>query len=189
MASTGVTASRCSRSGQAAAALVGKPEHNGSVRSDSGGSSALWLVASALVLGATVIAISIVAMQGHRPPSSAATRAQGSVLTAQQAIALVRPGPQDGVTRSAAKLTTWDEALTTGSPGASVPGSPEAVAARVWVVAFSVKHLRPLGLTKTADHWIAFVVDQKTGSNPAIMSGPETWPPFFDSFPKLSPGR
>jgi hypothetical protein len=115
------------------------------------------------------------------------TRAHPSVMTAQQAIALVMPPPQDGVTKSAAKLTTWEKALETGSPGASVPGSPEPLAARVWVVAFSVKYLPPWGLTRTPpDHWVAYVVDQKTGSNPEVMSGPATWPPFFDSLHDVS---
>jgi hypothetical protein len=116
-------------------------------------------------------------------PSSPSHRA---VTTAQQAIALVRPGPQYGVTRSAAKLTTWEEALAAGSPGASVPGSPEPLGARVWVVAFSVKHWTHLGPNAQPDHWVAYVVDQKTGNNPEIMSGPATWPPFFDALHNLS---
>ena len=116
-----------------------------------------------------------------------ASRSEVGVMTAQQAIELVRPGPQYGVTRSAAKLTTWGAALAASSPGASVPGSPEALTSKVWVVAFSVKYWPPFGLTvRPPDHWVAYVLDEKTGSNPESMSGPATWPPFFDSLRDLS---
>jgi hypothetical protein len=135
-----------------------------------------------LIALAATTAVGIAAWLRQPTTPSRTISSIGRIMTARQAIALEMPGRQDGVTRSAAKLTTWDEALAACSPGTSVPGSSESLTSLVWVVAFSVKYSPPFGVARTPpDHWIAFIVDRRTGNNPAIFSGPATWPPCFDS--------
>ena len=110
------------------------------------------------------------------------------ITSARQAIALVASDLPPG-TRSAAKEMTFGQMLPIANPGVSVPGSPEPLTARVWVVAFSVG-LHPFGVARAnrPDTWTVEVIDRKTGDGVETMEGSDIghWPPFFDRLPNIA---
>ena len=119
--------------------------------------------------------------------TSALARPHRPVATAQQAIAIAEedPGVQ-GVTRSAAKLTTFAQALSAGSPAASVR-SPESPSAHIWVVALAGTVHPGFSLVPEIDTLEAVLIDQHTGSETGLIAGRTgDWPPFFDTLPDLS---
>jgi hypothetical protein len=114
----------------------------------------------------------------------------GPVTSAQQAVTLAEQaiGNTAAVTRSAAKLTTWGQAISAANPSGSAPGSPETSSDKVWVVAFAGSFEDTLSLVPTPpDKWEVELIDQQTGEGMAVFAAPTgNWPPYFDALPDLS---
>jgi hypothetical protein len=157
---------------------------------------AAQVVTASLVVAGALAGVGFLVARGPRssgitttPPAYSVQLSHRPLMTARQAIAMELPGVAH-VTRTAAKLTTYGQVLAAAEPTSLHLGlGPEAVSARVWVVAIAgtVRPGSTFGLVPEHYTWEVVFIDRRTRKAVGSQAGSTgDWPPFFNALPDLS---